>query len=56
VVTGTGERFHFSELQGLKGTEASIQFDLNKNSILAALLIDSQDFRGDVSHRWHFYV
>jgi hypothetical protein len=56
VVTGTGERFHFAELQGLKGTEVSIEFDLHKNSVLAALLIDSKDFRGDGSHGWHFYV
>ena len=56
MVTGTGERFHFSELHGLKGTEVSIEFDLNKNSVLAALLIDSENFRGDGSHGWHFYV
>ena len=38
----------------VKGTQVSIEFDLNKYSILAALLIDRKDFCGDGSHLWHF--
>ena len=38
----------------VKGTQVSIEFDLNKYSILAALLIDCKNFCGDRSHLWHF--
>ena len=38
----------------VKGTQVSIEFDLNKYSILAALLIDRKNFCGDRGHLWHF--
>ena len=54
MVTGAGERFTFSESQGVKGTEVFIEFDLNEDAVLAALLIDSKDFSGDRGHMCHF--
>jgi hypothetical protein len=38
----------------VKGTQVSIELDLNKYSILAALLIDCKNFCGDRGHLWHF--
>jgi hypothetical protein len=38
----------------VKGTEVFIEFDLNEDAVLAALLIDSKDFSGDRGHMCHF--
>jgi hypothetical protein len=38
----------------MKGTQVSIEFDLNEYSISAALLIDRENFGGNRSHLWHF--
>jgi hypothetical protein len=38
----------------VKGTQVSIEFDLNEYSILAALLFDCKNFCGDRGHLWHF--
>jgi hypothetical protein len=47
VVAGTRERFIFSESQRLEGAEVLSDFGLNEDSVLAALLLDTNDFCGD---------
>jgi hypothetical protein len=38
----------------MKGTQVSIELDLNEYSIVAALLIDCKNFCGNRNHLWHF--
>jgi hypothetical protein len=54
VVTGAGERFPFSESQGVERAQIFFEFDLKEYSVLAALLIDRKDFCGDGNILGHF--
>ena len=48
--TSAGKRDPFSESQGVERTQIFLEFDLNKQSVLAALLIDIKNFCGNWSH------
>jgi hypothetical protein len=47
VVTGARERFTFAESQRLEGAQVLSDFGLNEDSVLTALLLDTDDFCGD---------
>jgi hypothetical protein len=54
VETRAGERFAFSESQGVERTQVFLELDLNEHSVLVALLVNGKDLCGNGSHLWRF--
>jgi hypothetical protein len=50
IVVATGERFNFSESKGVKWSWIFVECDLDDYSVLAAFLMDFNNFRRNGSH------
>jgi hypothetical protein len=50
IVVATGERFNFSESKGVKWSWMFFECDLDDYSVLAAFLVDCNNFRGNGNH------
>jgi hypothetical protein len=50
IVVATGERFDFSESEGVKWSRIFVECDLDDDSVLAAFLVDCNNFRGNGKH------
>src|ERR1700722_14126017 len=50
IVVATGERFDLSESKGVKWSWIFVEGDLDDDSVLAAFLVDCNNFRGNGKH------